>query len=146
MRCQWSGRRVHDRAVTVTGRRLSVGQTTLSMPVSKCSILVKSILQCFVLELEVSVAKTAFMFRSSQRSTPEHWIWNTGIWRNVITPNVTMKLNPVTSGNISARAHCYCKTNCGFLEIFGLFAIIIWYTRRTKHQYQQKHMHGILII
>jgi hypothetical protein len=113
---------VHDRAVTVTATTLSVGHITLSMPVSKCSILVKSILQYFVLELEVSVAKNAFIFRSSQCSTPEHWIRN--IWSNVITPTVTMKLNPITSGNISVRAQCYCKTNCGFLEIFELFAII----------------------
>jgi len=66
MRCLWSGRRVHDRAVPVTATRLSVRHTTLSMPVSKCSILVKSILLCIVLELEASVAKTAFIFRSSQ--------------------------------------------------------------------------------
>ena len=136
MRCQRSGRRVHDRAVTVNVTRLSVGHATLSMPVSKCSILVK--ISCSVfLELEVSVTKTAFIFRSSQFSTPEHRVRN--MWRNVITPTVTMKLNPATSGNISVRAHCYCRTNCGFLEMSELYAIIIWYSRRMKHQYQQMH-------
>jgi hypothetical protein len=57
---------------------LSVGHTTLSMPVSKCSILVKSILQCFVLDLEMSVGKTAFIFKSSHFRTSEHRIRSNG--------------------------------------------------------------------
>lgn len=114
---------MHDRAVTVTATRLSVGHTTLSVPVSKCSIFVKSIVQCFVSELEVSVAKTVFIFRASQFSTPKHWIRST--WRNVIIPTDTMKLNPIISGSISFRVRCYFKTNCVFLEIYEHFAIII---------------------
>jgi hypothetical protein len=52
-RCQSSGRKLHDRTIRGTWTRLLAVHSTLLLPVSKCSMLVKNAMQCSIPQLEL---------------------------------------------------------------------------------------------